>query len=80
MGRSCPPRSRSEAPTGLVWESDSRSADGAPKQTVAVSMRATFPKADASLPWTFRGARGRASRGLRHSGAPRANVAFVLHP
>ena len=65
MRRSCPPRSRSKAPTGPAWASGSRSADGAPKPTVAGSMRATSLRGDAYLPWTFRGPQLRPSRALR---------------
>ena len=42
-GKRSPPRSISKVPTGPGWASDSRSADGAPKQTMAGSMRATDP-------------------------------------
>jgi hypothetical protein len=64
-GEKLSPRSRSKAPTGPAWASGSRSADGAPKQTVAGSTRATSLRGDAYLPWTFRGPQLRPSRALR---------------
>lgn len=50
----CSVRSSSAELTETGSALGSRSADGAPKQTVAGSMRATCRRGDVSLPWTCR--------------------------